>query len=80
MKKASNPSAFNCSMVVSLPSQSQQRGRRFGSHAKTLNIAIFKKFLHEIRGLDFDLMLEIKDKETSALKALEVLREFKKAG
>ena len=55
---------------------SQQRGRRSGSHAKTLNIAIFKKFLHEARGLDFDLMLEIKDKETSALKALKILREY----
>ena len=58
---------------------SQQRGQRRGSHANTLNIKIFKKFLHETRGLDFDLMLEIKDKETSALKALEVLKEFKKA-
>lgn len=53
---------------------SQQRGQRPGSHAKTLNIANFKKFLHETRGLDFDLMLEIKDKETSALKALKILR------
>ena len=59
---------------------SQQRGQRPGSHAKTLNRASFKKFIHETRGVDFDLMLEIKDKETSALKALEVLREFKKAG
>ena len=40
--------------------------------------AIFKKFIHETRGLDFDLMLEIKDKEKSALKALEVLKEVKK--
>ena len=55
---------------------SQQKGQRPGSHAKTLNIAMFKKFLHETRGLDFDLMLEIKDKETSALKALKILREY----
>jgi UV DNA damage endonuclease len=55
---------------------SQQRGQRPGSHAKTLNIAIFIKFLHETRGLDFDLMLEIKDKETSAFKALKILREY----
>jgi UV DNA damage endonuclease len=54
---------------------SQQRGQRPGSHAKTLNTASFKKFLHETRGLDFDLMLEIKDKETSALKALKILKE-----
>ena len=54
---------------------SQQRGQRPGSHAKTLNMANFKKFLHETRGLDFDVMLEIKDKETSALKALKILRK-----
>jgi UV DNA damage endonuclease len=54
---------------------SQQKGQRPGSHAKTLNITMFKKFLRESRGLDFDLMLEIKDKETSALKALKILRE-----
>jgi len=55
---------------------SQQKGRRRGSHAKTLNLAVFKKFLHQIRGLDFDLMLEIKDKETSALKVLEIMRGY----
>jgi UV DNA damage endonuclease len=57
---------------------SQQRGQRPGSHAKTLNMANFKNFLHATRGLDFDLMLEIKDKETSGLKALEILKEFRK--
>ncbi|UCG13194.1 MAG: UV DNA damage repair endonuclease UvsE [Deltaproteobacteria bacterium] len=55
---------------------SQQRGQRIGSHAKTLNIAVFRKFLQKTRGLDFDVMLEIKDKETSALKALRILREY----
>ena len=54
---------------------SQQRGQRAGSHARTLDTALFKKFLHETRGLDFDLMLEIKDKETSALKGLKILKE-----
>ena len=53
---------------------SQQRGQRSGSHAKTLDTANFKKFLLKTRGLDFDLMLEIKDKETSALKALKILK------
>ena len=54
---------------------SQQKGQRPGSHAKTLNKAIFKKFLLETKGLDFDLMLEIKDKEASAFKALKILRK-----
>jgi UV DNA damage endonuclease len=55
---------------------SQQRGQRPGSHAKTLNRASFKKFIHETKGVDFDIMLEIKDKETSAFKALKILREY----
>jgi UV DNA damage endonuclease len=55
---------------------SQQRGQRPGSHAKTLNRASFKKFIHETKGVDFDLMLEIKDKEMSAFKALKILREY----
>jgi len=54
---------------------SQQRGQRPGSHAKTLNREMFKKFLQETRGLDFDVMLEIKDKENSASKALKILKE-----
>jgi UV DNA damage endonuclease len=57
---------------------SQQKGQRCGSHAKTLNPEKFKGFLQEIRGVDFDVMLEIKDKENSAFKALEILREYQK--
>jgi UV DNA damage endonuclease len=55
---------------------SQQRGRRYGSHATTLNPSLFKGFLHETRGLNFDLMLEIKDKEASAFKALRILNRL----
>jgi UV DNA damage endonuclease len=38
---------------------------------------LFKTFLKETHDLDFDIMLEIKDKEKSALKALELLRTNK---
>ena len=31
--------------------------------------------IKDVYGLDFDIMLEIKDKEISALKALEVTRK-----
>jgi UV DNA damage endonuclease len=35
----------------------------------------FKNFIKQTEGLDFDIMLEIKDKEKSALKALDLLRK-----
>lgn len=44
-------------------------GGRFGRHAETLDVRHFKMFLAQSAPHDFDLMLEIKDKELSALRA-----------
>ena len=49
----------------------QEAGGRPGKHAYSLNLAAFKRFLKRSRPHDFDVMLEIKDKESSAKKALE---------
>jgi len=46
-----------------------------GKHTTTIDQNLFQRFLKETIGLDFDLMLEIKDKEKSALVALELLRK-----
>ncbi len=43
-----------------------------GKHAETLNLGIFREFLEATKPFDFDIMLEIKDKEMSALKAIEI--------
>ncbi|MFO7867310.1 MAG: UV DNA damage repair endonuclease UvsE [Candidatus Aminicenantes bacterium] len=48
-------------------------GEKKGAHSETINLRLFKKFLKHTKGLDFDVMLEIKDKEKSALKAVEYL-------
>jgi UV damage endonuclease UvdE len=53
---------------------SQQPGKRLGTHIESIDLADFETFLQDSEGLDFDLMLEIKDKEHSALKALQALR------
>jgi UV DNA damage endonuclease len=55
---------------------SQQAGKRKSTHASHINIKSFKKFLAETQGLNFDIMLEIKDKEKSALKANKILKNF----
>ncbi len=52
---------------------SQKKDSIVGSHTQSIDIEHFKKFIKESEGVDFDLMLEIKDKEISALKAKRVL-------
>ncbi len=50
----------------------QQPGQRPGAHADTLESGAFRRFLKRTAPFDMDVMLEIKDKETSALRALAV--------
>lgn len=52
-------------------SQQSPDGKK-GKHIESINQLDFEKFLIETRGLDFDIMLEIKDKEKSALQALKI--------
>jgi UV DNA damage endonuclease len=51
---------------------SQQSGRRAGAHAEHIDTGDFKRVLLEIQAMDPDIMIEIKDKEKSALVALEL--------
>jgi UV DNA damage endonuclease len=54
---------------------SQEPGKRVGAHAEHLVPEDFRQFILETRIADFDIMLEIKDKEKSALSALEIARD-----
>ncbi len=56
----------------------QQNPGRTGAHAKSIDMAGFADFLRETRPFDFDVMLEIKDKEASALKAVAVASKDKR--
>jgi UV DNA damage endonuclease len=51
---------------------SKQSGKLRCKHAESIDLSHFKRFLEETKPYDFDLMLEIKDKEKSALKAIEL--------
>ncbi len=51
---------------------SQEEGGRPGKHAESLESLNFQAFLHDSRPHDFDIMLEIKDKEKSAIHALNL--------
>jgi UV DNA damage endonuclease len=51
---------------------SQEKGKRKGTHATCLDALHFGRFLQESLPYDMDIMLEIKDKEKSALSALGI--------
>jgi UV DNA damage endonuclease len=57
---------------------SQEPGSRSGAHAETIDPLDFENFIRTVQGLkrEMDVMLEIKDKEKSALKALASLRSL----
>ena len=55
---------------------SQALGERKGKHTDDLVDDLFRDFLANLHGLDMDLMLEIKNKEASALRAVAILREL----
>ena len=57
---------------------SQKPGFRTGSHAETIDLKDFKRFLNESKPYDFDIMLEIKDKESSPLKAVKLAEDDKR--
>ena len=54
---------------------SQEQKKRAGAHAEHIVTDDFRHFLATTWPADFDLMLEIKDKEKSALEALGIARE-----
>ncbi len=54
----------------------QKIGARPGTHTFHIDLEDFRSFLAQARGLDFDVMLEIKDKEKSALDALGAARNL----
>lgn len=58
----------------------QQRGAVKGKHAETIDANQFREFVHQTRAYDYDCMLEIKDKEKSAEKALAIVRKERFGG
>ncbi len=53
----------------------QAAGKPAGAHAPSLDREDFRRFLARSRPFDFDVMLEIKDKEASALQAIALARD-----
>lgn len=56
---------------------SQQPGALKGRHIDSINIKQFSEFLSISQGMDFDIMLEIRNKEKSALKGVEIYKQLR---
>lgn len=59
-------------VIITDYSEQSLTGKRC-SHALTLTPSKFKKYLEQVEKFNPDIMLELKDKETSALKAINIL-------
>jgi len=56
---------------------SQEPNARVGKHAQSIDEQAFTEYLQATRNLNFDVMLEIKDKEPSALKAYALMQKVR---
>lgn len=66
----------NADGILMTDYSSQEKGMRKGKHAESIDLGLFEKFMRETKEIDFDVMLEIKDKEKSALNALKLLKNL----
>jgi UV DNA damage endonuclease len=57
--------------IVHYSNEHPEKGKP--SHSEHINLPKFKTFIEKTKDFDFDIMLEIKDKEQSALKVLKCL-------
>lgn len=51
---------------------------RQGSHSNSIDLTDFKQYLQQIQKYDFDIMLDFKDKQVSALQAIELVKSVRK--
>ncbi|MBC7081369.1 MAG: UV DNA damage repair endonuclease UvsE [Thermoplasmatales archaeon] len=58
----------------------QEPGARPGTHQQTIDLADFARFIAGVKDIEMDIMLEIKDKEKSAIKARALLNSIASQG
>lgn len=51
----------------------QAEGKRTGAHSESIELGAFAAFYEALEGLDLDIMLEVKDKNLSALRCMDWL-------
>lgn len=54
----------------------QACGKSAGSHSETIDIDQFLSFCNSIKDLEVDIMLEVKDKNLSAVKCIRAIKKY----
>ena len=67
----------NIDGVPMIDYSNQAPGQKIGKHSKSINLDEFKRFIESTEGFDFDIMLEIKDKEISVSKAQDIIKKYR---
>ncbi len=62
--------------ILMVDYSNQEPEKKVGRHSSTINLASFREFMVETNEFDFDVMLEVKDKEKSAIKAIQLLKDL----
>jgi UV DNA damage endonuclease len=62
--------------VAMIDYSSQASGQRPGKHTQSIDEEDFRAFLESTMGYDYDVMLEIKDKNISAIKAYKIIKDM----
>ena len=76
LQRASSTWNHNKDGIMMIDYSNQESNQRKGKHSKTLDIKQFEKFILSISNCDFDIILELKDKEKSAQKAIKVINHI----
>ena len=76
LQRASSTWNHNKDGIMMIDYSNQESNQRKGKHSKTLDIKQFEKFILSVSNCDFDIILELKDKEKSAQKAIKVINQI----
>ncbi|MGL5151212.1 MAG: UV DNA damage repair endonuclease UvsE [Clostridium sp.] len=70
------PSWENDNTLTKVHYSQQDLNKKIGSHSQYLFTENFIQYLIDTKDFDFDIMLEVKDKDVSAIKAINILKEL----
>jgi UV DNA damage endonuclease len=63
--------------ILMIDYSSQEPNSKFGKHINNIDVSKFTEFIESTIDFNFDIMLEIKDKEASALKAIQIVNKIR---